>query len=216
MQDSKAKPTIEDIKAAIYMDLFGTEYIAQFYALSMVMVSILCAIFIPHSGFFPTSQSEGMTNYHRWMYDQYVIVSCIMGLILYIRLRYKKKDLKFRRLWNKYVSLYTEERFRNYQYAKEHGETTILYTSKIIFYCIILLLIVGLIATYIWMTPFTGTYKSAFWILAWWPVNAFIIMGLYYAQISIFLLFFTIEDTHKYFKKLQNRAKRQSQLSEAD
>ena len=213
MKYSKPQASAEDIQDLINKALFGTEHIGKLYACVMVTISLICAMFIPHDGFFATSQSVGMSNYHRWLYDVFVITSCVMGCMVYLRLQHKKQDLKFRRLWFSATKLIAEARFREYQYAQSQHKSTIMYSSKIIFYMVMLVMSVGVVAMYIWMTPYTGTYKSTFWILSWWPINAVIIWTFYCCQIYLFLRLYSTEDMHKHFQRMQAKAKRQEQKS---
>ncbi len=86
----------------LYQALFGTPYIAEYLAVVLVLTSVVLAIFIPYEGWFPTSRSEGMTNYHRWLYDQFVIISCMMGLVLYYILQRQKQYVVVRQQWRSY------------------------------------------------------------------------------------------------------------------
>lgn len=213
MKYSNQQALAEEIQASVNKALFGTVHFGKLYASLMVMMSLIVAMFIPHEGLFATSQSTGMTNYHRWLYDVYVISSCITGVVIFLRLQHKKHDVKFRRLWHCATKISAEERFREYQYAQSQSKVTILYSSKILFYAVLLGFTVGVIAMYVWMTPFAGTYKSSFWILAWWPINALIIWALYCCQSYLFLRLFSTEDMHKHFLKLKREAQRQAKKS---
>ena len=210
MNYSNQKLLADELPALVNKALYGTVHIGKLYAFVMVTISLIGAMFIPHEGFFATSQSAGMTNYHRWLYDVFVITSCLTALLLYLRLKYKKQDPNFRRLWYGLSKDMAEARFREYQYAQSQHKSTFIYSSKILFYVGMLGMSFGVIAMYIWMTPFAGTYKSSFWILAWWPINALIIWALYCCQNYLFLRLYATEDMHKHFLKLILEAQRQA------
>ena len=78
----------------LFRVLFGTKYIDQYFAMLMVGLSIALATLIPHHGLFATSQSPGMTNYHRWLYDIFVVVSSLIGFVLYFWLKRQKVILR--------------------------------------------------------------------------------------------------------------------------
>ena len=56
---------MRDAQSKLYISIFTTKYVAVYFALTMVTVSILLGFFIPYIGLFITSQSQGMSNYHR-------------------------------------------------------------------------------------------------------------------------------------------------------
>ena len=89
-QRERAKITRRALKE-VFQILFGTVYIDQYFAVFMVGLSIVIAVLIPdYEGLFLTSQSRGMTNYHRWLYDIFVLVSSLMGFVLYFYKSYIK------------------------------------------------------------------------------------------------------------------------------
>ena len=87
----------------LYQVLFGTRFIAEYIAIVFVLFSIFLAVFIPYQGLFWTSQSEGMTNFHRWLYDLFVLISMGMGIILYFLVRRKMIQPAVRQQWRLYV-----------------------------------------------------------------------------------------------------------------
>lgn len=192
----------------MYVALFGSVNALRNVSFLLVGISILFAMLIPHEGWFPTSQSQGMTNYHRWLYDQYVIISCLITPIFYVHFKQKRMNPLFCRKWNAYIRAYAEfniknaENFQNDARANKWQERLTLcigrslLKNKWLQYVTFICLIVGSILMYSLVTPFVSTRGSSFWILTWWPINAFFIGVLYYVQIPLLIRLFSIEEIH--------------------
>ncbi len=214
------KQTQDDVLAA----LAGSMHLVRFFSVYLTACSILLAVFIPHDGFFPTSQSAGMTNFHRWMYDQYVICSCVIGFLFYVQLKRKIASPAFRRKLNAYIKAYAHYNVALSQTMQaQEGElpwqqrmaqllTAKILDHQLVQYLSFVLVICGPIAMYIWMTPFASTYKSSFWILAWWPVNALIILWFYSIQPMLLLRLFANQEIYRRYQYLQRKAAREQEL----
>lgn len=193
--------------------LFGFNYSAEIISAVLVIISIFLAVMVPYSGLFPTSQSEEMTNYHRWLYDQFVIVSCFIGIVLYFRLKQLRYNQKFRMLWRSYIQANAEFKFYRYQKAHHEGKLPFLHTKKGE-YIALLCLIIGIIAFFIFLTPSETSRRGNFFIQAWWPINALIIGVLYYSQIWLYLrLIAASEITDRYLLFILQAERNEQKLS---
>lgn len=198
----------------MYIALFGSVNALRNVSILLVGMSIFLAMLIPHQGWFPTSQSQGMTNFHRWLYDQYVIVSCLITPIFYVHFKQKRMNPLFCRKWNAYIRTYAEfnvknaENFQDDAGASKWQERLTLYVGRSLLknkwlqYVTFICLIVGSILIYSLVTPFVSTRGSSFWILTWWPINVFFIGVLYYVQIPLLIRLFSIEEIHMQTDKL--------------
>lgn len=205
----------------MYVALFGSVNALRNVSILLVGMSIFLAMLIPHQGWFPTSQSQGMTNYHRWLYDQYVIVSSLITPIFYMHFKHKRMNPLFCRKWNAYIRAYAEfniknaEHFQNDARANKWQERLTLcmgrslLKNKWLQYVTFICLIVGSILMYSLVTPFVSTRGSSFWILTWWPINAFFIGVLYYVQIPLLIRLFSIEEIHMQTDKLSYKYQRE-------
>lgn len=57
-----------------------------------------------------------MSNYHRWLYDQFVIVSGVIVLVVYFRVQQQVSDPDFRQAWRDYID--TNAKFKFFRYVK--------------------------------------------------------------------------------------------------
>ena len=85
--------------------------IAHIIAVALVAVSLILAVFISYDGLFTTAASEGMTNYHRWLYDVFVFVGIDMGPVLYILMRLQLRERGGRQAWREYTRAHAQ--FKN-------------------------------------------------------------------------------------------------------
>lgn len=205
----------------MYVVLLGSVNTLGSLSILLVGISLFFAILIPHQGWFPTSQSLGMTNYHRWLYDQYVIVSCLITPLFYVHFKQKKMNPLFCRKWNAYIRAYAEFNVKNAENFQDDGcetkwqERLTLYVGRSLLknkwlqYATCICLIVGSILMYSLVTPFVSTRGSSFWILTWWPINAFFIGVLYYVQIPLLIRLFSIEEIYMQTDKLSYRYQRE-------
>ena len=99
-------------KHALYSELFGSVSFPRYLSIVLVVISILMATCVVHEGWFPTSQSQGMTNFHRWLYDVYVILSLLLIPFIYIRFIQLKTRRSFRRKWNAYIRAYAQHHLK--------------------------------------------------------------------------------------------------------
>lgn len=72
--------------------------------------------------------------------------------------------------------------------------------------------LIGSVAMYIWVTPFSSSRGSSFWILTWWPVNAVIIGFLYDMQFPLLLRLLSIKQIYQQYKILKQRSKRENSI----
>lgn len=216
---------VEQALKDLYQSLFGSVYFPRYISAFMVALSISMAIFFAHEGWFPTSQSQGMTHYHRWIYDVYVVTSIFIVPLIYLRFKQLHKTVTFRRKWNAYIRAYAEHQFKLKQIVENSdsessgqqklndSSLTYFLKNKWFQYVIIGICIYGSIAMYIWVTPFVGSRGSSFWILTWWPINALIIGLLYYAQFPLFLRLLSIEEVNRYYQVLNQKASRDNSVN---
>ena len=201
----------------LYKALFGSINFPRNLSIFWVCFSILMATFILHDGWFPTSRSQGMTNYHRWLYDLYVVISLMTIPLVYLRFKQQKAKVSFRRKWNAYIRAYaqynvklkeviaTEELVKSRQQKLTDSMIQIFFKNKWFQYVTIFLIIYGCIAMYIWVTPFVSTRGSSFWILTWWPINACFIAALYYMQFPLLIRWLSIDEIQTQTEKLSNK-----------
>ena len=155
----------------LYQALFGTPYIAEYLAVVLVLTSIILAIFIPHEGWFPTSRSEGMTNYHRWLYDQFVIISCMMGLVLYYILQRQKQYVVVRQQWRSYIQAQAIFKIHRIQKAIQQGKKPLI-QSRGAEIAVILFMLMIFILMYSVLVPNPSARRGQFFFFIWWPINA--------------------------------------------
>lgn len=176
----------------LFQVLFGTKYIDQYFAMLMVGLSIALATLIPHHGLFATSQSPGMTNYHRWLYDIFVVVSSSIGFVFYFWLKRQKSNIKVGQKWRAYIKANSDFKMYRYCIAQLKGKEPFMHTP-FKEYCFILLFLALFILMYSLLTPFENGRRGNFWIQTWWPVNAFIIGVLYSGLFWIYFRLFAIK-----------------------
>ena len=188
----------------LYQALFGTPYIAEYLAVVLVLTSIILAIFIPHEGWFPTSRSEGMTNYHRWLYDQFVIISCMMGLVLYYILQRQKQYVVVRQQWRSYIQAQAIFKTHRIQKAIQQGKKPLI-QSRGAEIAVILFMLMIFILMYSVLVPNPSARRGQFFIQTWWPINAGFIGLLYYINFWLYLRLFAVNDVEKQYTLLQGR-----------
>lgn len=197
-----AKPVHASTKKLIDA-LFGFQYSAEIIAVILVFLSILLATFFIHDGLFPTAQHTKMSNYHRWLYDQFVIVSGVIVLAVYFRLKHKMSEAQFRQCWRSYIQANAKFKLYRYLKAQEKGKLPFLH-SKTSEYIVILCFILGFIAFYAYLTPSESTRRGDFMILTWWPINAVIIGVCYYGQIWFAIRLMSVSEISiQYFALIQ-------------
>ena len=188
----------------LYHALFGTPYIAEYLAVVLVLTSVILAIFIPHEGWFPTSRSEGMTNYHRWLYDQFVIISCMMGLVLYYILQRQKQYVVVRQQWRSYIQAEAIFKIHRIQKAIQQGKKPLI-QSRGAEIAVILFMLMIFILMYSVLVPNPSARRGQFFIQTWWPINAGVIGLLYYINFWLYLRLFAVNDIEKQYTLLQRR-----------
>lgn len=200
----RAKPVHQATKKMIDA-LFGFQHSAELIAMSLVLLSILLATFVTHDGWFPTAQHTKMSNYHRWLYDQFVVVSGVIVLGLYFGVRHKMSDPHFRQCWRSYIQENAKFKLYRYLKAQEKGKLPTLH-SQTAEYILILCCILGVMAFYTYLTPSDNAHKGNFLILAWWPINAVVIGIFYYAQIWFAIRLMAIREiSTQYFALIQKQ-----------
>lgn len=223
----KEGKVVAQAQQELYRALFGSVSFPRNLSIFLVGISLFMATLVLHEGWFPTSQSRGMTNYHRWLYDVYVMVSVFIVPLIYLRFRQLKGSVAFRRKWNSYIRAYAQ-----YQFKLKHvvesvdidndwsGQQKMTNSFLRHFlkhpwfqYLVIGVVIYGCIAMYVWVTPFTSSRGSSFWVLAWWPINALIIGVLYYSQFSLFIRLLSIAEVHRQYKILQLKTVRENSVN---
>ncbi len=188
----------EKAQKELYQALFGTRFIAEYTAFICVLLSVILAIFIPHGGLFWTSQSEGMSNFHRWLYDLFVLITIVMGLALNYIVRRKMPQLAVRQQLRLYIQAQANFKMLRIQSAIDQNKKAFLKTSSAEITAICMLILI-FIMIYTCVTPSETSRKGDFWIQTWWPINALIIGGLYYLNFWLYIrLFFVKEIDRKY------------------
>ena len=157
----------------------------------MVGLSIALATLIPHHGLFATSQSPGMTNYHRWLYDIFVVVSSLIGFVLLFLVKTTKSNIKVGQ--NGELILRQILILKCIVIALLNLKVKNLLCIPFKEYCFILLFLALFILMYSLLTPFENGRRGNFWIQTWWPVNAFIIGVLYSGLFWIYFRLFAIK-----------------------
>ena len=190
----------------LYQVIFGTEYIAEYLAILLVVISIVLAIFIPHEGLFWTSQSEGMNNFHRWLYDLFVLISSSMGIVLYFFLKRKMIQIPVRQQWKLYIQAQANLKKFRIQNAIQHGKKPLLVScnSEIVAISIIIII---LIMNYIFLTPSESSRRGDFWIQTWWPINAFIIGAFYYSLFWLYFRLLSVKDIDRQYRLIVRKEK---------
>ncbi|WP_254202639.1 MULTISPECIES: hypothetical protein [unclassified Acinetobacter] len=213
---------VVETKQELYSALFGSVNFPRNLSIFFVCLSlslVMATLFV-HECWFPTSQSRGMTNYHRWLYDVYVVISILIVPLVYLRFRKQITNITFRQKWNAYIRAYAQYQFklkevvenidddRTGQQKRTNSMLRYFLKHKWFQYILIVSCIYGCIAMYIWVTPFVSTRGSSFWILTWWPINALIIGVLYYIQFPLFLHLLSIKEVNQHYRILHQRASR--------
>ncbi len=188
----------------LYQAILGTPYIAEYLAVVLVLTSVILAIFIPHEGWFPTSRSEGMTNYHRWLYDQFVLISCMMGPILYYILQRQKQYVVVRQQWRSYVQAQAIFKIHRIQKAIQQGKKPLI-QSRGAEIAVILFMLMIFILMYSVLVLNPSARRGQFFIQTWWPINAGFIGLLYYINFWLYLRLFAVNDIEKQYTLLQRR-----------
>ncbi|MFV5501726.1 hypothetical protein [Acinetobacter sp. 226] len=218
---------VAETQQVLYSALFGSVHFPSYLSAFWVTFSIVMAMLFVHEGWFPTSQSTGMTNYHRWLYDVYVTVSIFIVPLIYLRFRQLKATVAFRQKWYAYIRAYAQYQFKLRHVVESvdidndwSGQQKMTNSFLRHFlkhpwfqYLVIGVVIYGCIAMYVWVTPFTSSRGSSFWILAWWPINALIIGVLYYSQFPLFIRLLSIAEVHRQYQILQLKAVRENSVN---
>lgn len=191
----------------MFQSLFGSAYIHQYFGLVMVLLSIILALIFPYDGLFMTSQSEGMTNYHRWLYDIFVVVSAVSGFVIFYILKRQKYNIEFRQTWRAYIAVNAQFKFLRYLKAQEKGKKPLMHT-RFGEYVFIFVMIGGFMAMYSLMTP-EGNSRYGFIILTWWPMNAAIIGILYTCFFIFYVRLFAIAEITEQYQLMIRRTERQ-------
>ena len=180
-EQQQAKPAHQATKKMIDA-LFGFRHSAEVIAVLLVLMSILLATLFTHDGLFPTSQSLNMSNYHRWLYDQFVLLSGVIPLIVYFRVRQQEANPHFRRAWRDYIDANAKFKLYRYLKAQEKDKLPLLHSAFGEYICV-LCFCLGFVCFYSMLTPADQARKGNFLLLGWWPINALIIGICYYGQI---------------------------------
>lgn len=191
----------------MFKSLFGTAYIHQYFGLVMVLLSIILAFIFPYEGLFITSKSQGMTHYHRWLYDMFVIVNTFLGFVIFYKLKRQKYNIEFNQKWRAYITASAKFKLYRYQKAQEKGKKPLMHT-RFGEYFFILMLMVGFIAMYSLMTPSESSRRS-FVILTWWPFNATIIGVLYICYFIFYIRLFAIAEITDQYQLMFRRSAQQ-------
>ena len=197
----QAKPARQATKKIIDA-LFGFQHSAETIAALLVLLSILLATFFNHDGWFPTSQSPNMSNYHRWLYDLFVIVSSCMGPILYFIFKHKMQHYKVRQHWYTYVKAHAIFKKYKHDLAVKQGKKKYLVGlwSERVF---LILMIVGLIMIYAFIVPSGNSRRGGLFIQAWWPISAGVIALLYYAVFWLYFRLFASAEINRQYQALE-------------
>ena len=187
----------------MFRSLFGTVYTHQYFGLVMVLFSIILALIVPYEGLFITSQSQGMTNYHRWLYDVFVIVNTFLGFVIFYMLKRQKYNIEVKQKWRVYITAHAQFKFHRYLKAQEKGKKPLMHT-RFGEYFFVLITIIFFIAVYSLMTP-SGTSHRGFIILTWWPMNASIIAVIYTLLFIWYFRLFAIHEIMNQYKLLIRR-----------
>ncbi|WP_333831539.1 hypothetical protein [Acinetobacter schindleri] len=221
----KEGKVVAETQQALYRALFDSVNFPRNLSIFLVGISLFMATLVLHEGWFPTSQSQGMSNYHRWLYDVYVTVSIFIVPLIYLRFKQLEGSVAFRRKWNAYIRAYAQYQFKLKQVVESvdndrSGQQKLSDSMTRHFlkhpwfqYLMIGVVIYGCIAMYIWVTPFTSSRGSSFWILAWWPINAVIIGMLYYIQFPLMLRWLSIAKIQEQYGILQLKAVRENSVN---
>lgn len=201
-EEQKRLNIVREAQSNLYISIFSTKYVAEYFALAMVFVSICLAIFIPYIGLFPTSQSKSMSNYHRWLYDLFVIVSSCMGPILYFIFKHKMQHYKVRQHWYTYVKAHAIFKKYKHDLAVKQGKKKYLVGlwSERVF---LILMIVGLIMIYAFIVPSGNSRRGGLFIQAWWPISAGVIALLYYAVFWVYFRLFASAEINRQYQALE-------------
>ncbi len=193
---------MRDAQSKLYISIFTTKYVAEYVALIMVTVSILLGFFIPYIGLFPTSQSHGMSNYHRWLYDFFVIVTCCIGPILYFIFKQKMQNFTVRQFWIEYVKVHAM--FKKYQHdvavQQEKKKYLVSLWSERAF---LILFLVALVLTYSFVAPSGTSRRGSLFIQAWWPISAGVVGVLYYAVFWLYFRLFASGAINQQYRRLE-------------
>lgn len=169
-------------------------------------MNLILAVFILHSGWFPTSQSASMTNYYRWLYDLFVWIGCMMGPILYYILQRQKQYVVVRQQWRSYVQAQAIFKMHRIQKAIQQGKKPLI-QNRGAEIAVILFMLMIFICMYLMLVPNQSARRSQFFIQTWWPINAGFIGLLYYVNFWLYLSLFAVNDVEKCDALLQRRRK---------
>lgn len=204
-EQQQAKPAHQATKKMIDT-LFGFEHSAEVIAALLVLLSIVLATLFTHEGWFPTSQSLGMSNYHRWLYDQFVVVSGVLVLVVYLRVKQQGRNLDFRQAWRGYIDANAQFKLYRYIKAQQKNKLPLLHSAVGEYLCV-LFCFVGFVCFYSLLTPSDHAHRGNFLLLGWWPINALIIGICYYAQIWFAIRLMAVgEISTRYFALIEKEA----------
>ncbi|MEB3766198.1 hypothetical protein [Acinetobacter sp. MD2] len=200
--DAIMRKKLKTVHHEVLKTLFGTSYIAEITSIILVLLSVILAVFIPHTGLFLTSQNEGMSKYHRWLYDVFVLASCTMLPIFYFWLRKNNSKADFRRAWQNYIHAHAAYKFYRFKQVKLQAQNNSLHSMAKEF-VVLLFFIFCPIILYSLITLSGNTHRGNFIIKTWWPINAVIIGIFYYGQFWLFFRLVAVKEIMLRFERLR-------------
>lgn len=207
LQDKKQAELLKNTQKAYFKAVFGTPYIAHIIAVALVAVSLILAVFISYDGLFTTAASEGMTNYHRWLYDVFVFVGIAMGPVLYILMRLQLRERGGRQAWREYTRAHAQFKMNRYHKAQAEGKKTLL-NSWVSEAAVFIMIIAVFILMYSVITPNESDRRSDFWIQTWWPINAVLIGLIYYGIFCLYIRLFAVMEVESQYQLLKTQEQR--------
>lgn len=205
--DKQQAELLKQTQKQYFRAVFGTAYIAHAVAIFMVAVSLILAFFVPYDGLFATASSSGMTNYHRWLYDVFVIAVIIMGPVLYILIRRQFEQGEGRQAWREYTRAHAQFKMHRFLKAEAQGKKAML-DSWISEGLVYIMIITVLVLMYSVLTPNESSSRGHFWIQTWWPINAALIGLFYYAIFCVYVRLFAVVESNRQYQLLQVQAER--------
>lgn len=205
--DKQQAELLKQTQKKYFRAVFGTAYIAHAVAIFMVAVSLILAVFVPHDGLFATASSAGMSNYHRWLYDVFVIAIIIMGPVLYILIHRQFEQGEGRQAWREYTRAHAQFKMNRFLKAEAQGKKALL-DSWLSEGLVCMIMIVVLILMYSVLTPNESSHRGYFWIQTWWPINAALIGVFYYAIFCLYVRLFAVTEVDRQYKLLHVQAER--------
>jgi hypothetical protein len=205
--DKQQAELLKQTQKKLFAAIFGTPHIALLIAFILVAVSLILAKFVPYEGLFATASSSGMSNYHRWLYDIFVIASIIMGPVLYVLIHRQFERGEGRQAWREYTRTHAQFKMRRFIKAEAEGKKAIL-DSWLSEGLVFIMIITVLILMYSVLTPDGSGRRGYFWIQTWWPINASLIGLFYYAIFCLYVRFFALLEVDRQYQLLHAQAER--------